>query len=75
LRSKLWLIPAAVFLTLLPVFGRHMVEKYTRRDTLTLAYTATIDDPEYYTEPWTVPITATYRSNDRLKEIICPEKQ
>jgi hypothetical protein len=46
LRSKLWLIPAAVFLTLLPVFGRHMVEKYTRRDTLTLAYTATIDDPE-----------------------------
>jgi hypothetical protein len=53
----------------------HVVEKYTRRDTLTLDYTATIDDPEYYTNPWTVTITATYRPNDRLKEVICQEQQ
>ena len=53
----------------------HVVEKYTRRDTLTLDYTATIDDPEYYTKPWTVRITATYRPNDRLKEVICQEQQ
>jgi len=52
----------------------HVVEKYTRRDTLTLEYTATIDDPEYYTRPWTVTITATYRPNDRLKEVICQEE-
>ena len=51
----------------------HVVEKYTRRDTLTLEYTATIDDPEYYTKPWTVTISATYRPNDRLKEVICQE--
>jgi hypothetical protein len=53
----------------------HVVEKYTRRNTLTLDYTATIDDPEYYTKPWTVTITATYRPNDRLKEVICQEQQ
>jgi hypothetical protein len=52
----------------------HVVEKYTRRDTLTLDYAATIDDPEYYTKPWTVTITATYRPNDRLREVICQEE-
>lgn len=52
----------------------HVVEKYTRRDTLTLDYTATIDDPEYYTKPWTITITATYRPNDQLKEVICQEE-
>lgn len=53
----------------------HVVEKYTRRDTLTLDYTATIDDPEYYTKPWTVTISARYRPNDQLQEVICQENQ
>jgi hypothetical protein len=53
----------------------HVVEKYTRRGSLTLEYTATIDDPEYYTKPWTVTTSVTYRPNDRLKEVICQEKQ
>ena len=52
-----------------------MVEKYTRLDALKLEYTATIDDPEYYTKPWTVTTSATYRPNDRLKEYICQERQ
>jgi len=51
----------------------HVVEEYTRRDSQRLEYMATIDDPEYYTKPWTVTITATYRPNDRLKEVICGE--
>jgi len=51
----------------------HVVEKYTRRDSLNLEYTANIEDPEYYTRPWTVTTSATYRPNDRLKEYICQE--
>ena len=52
----------------------HVVEKYTRLDALKLQYTATIDDPEYYTAPWTVTTSATYRASDRLREYICQEK-
>ena len=52
----------------------HVLEKYTRVDSSKLEYTATIDDPEYYTKPWTVTITATYRPNDRLREVICQEE-
>ena len=53
----------------------HVIEKYTRRDSLKLEYTATIDDPEYYTKPWTVKTSAMYRPNDRLREYICQEIQ
>jgi hypothetical protein len=51
----------------------HVVEKFTRVNSSKLEYTATIDDPEYYTRPWTVTTSATYRPNDRLKEVICQE--
>jgi hypothetical protein len=50
------------------------VEKFTRLNSSKLEYTAMIDDPEYYTKPWTVTMTATYRPNDRLKEVICQEQ-
>ena len=53
----------------------HVLEKYTRLDSLTLEYTATIEDPEYYTRPWTVTTTATYRPTDTLLEYICQENQ
>jgi hypothetical protein len=53
----------------------HVVEKFTRLNSSKLAYTATVDDPEYYTRPWTVTTSATYRPNDRLKEVICQENQ
>lgn len=51
----------------------HVVEKYTRLDSLNLEYTATIEDPEYYTRPWTVTTKATYRPGGRLAERLCPE--
>jgi len=50
------------------------VEKFTRVGSSKLEYTATIDDPEYYTRPWTVTTSATYRPNDRLNEYICQEE-
>jgi hypothetical protein len=53
----------------------HVVEKFTRRDSMNLEYTATIEDPEYYTKPWTVTTTAKYRPDDRLKEYICQEQR
>lgn len=53
----------------------HVIEKYTRLDSLNLEYTATIEDPEYYTKPWTATTSATYRPKDRLKEYICQERQ
>jgi hypothetical protein len=53
----------------------HVIETYKRLDSLNLQYTATIDDPEYYSKPWTVTTRATYRPNDRLKEYICQERQ
>jgi hypothetical protein len=34
--------------------GRRMVERFTFVDADTLNYTLTVDDPETYTEPWTV---------------------
>ncbi len=51
----------------------HVVEKFTRLDSLNLEYTATIDDPEYYTRPWTVRTKATYRPGGRLAERLCPD--
>jgi len=53
----------------------HVVEKFARRDSMTLEYTATIEDPEYYSKPWTVTTTAKYHPDDRLKEYICQEPQ
>lgn len=52
----------------------HVVEKFTRVGSSKLEYTATIDDPEYYTRSWTLTTSATYRPNDRLNEYICQEE-
>jgi len=51
----------------------HVVERYTREDSLNLRYTATIEDPEYYTKPWDVTVYIPYRANDHLTEYICQE--
>jgi hypothetical protein len=52
-----------------------VTEKYTRPDMNTLRLEATIDDPEFYTAPWTVVTTATWSSGQELKEYICQESQ
>ncbi len=37
----------------------HIVERFTRLDETTLEYTATINDPSTWTEPWTVTVEMT----------------
>ncbi len=36
--------------------GLHVIERFSRPKADTLHYEATIEDPEYYTKPWTVPL-------------------
>ena len=51
--------------------ARH--RKFTRTDSNTLRIEATIDDPEYYTKPWTVVTQATWYPNQEILEYICQE--
>jgi hypothetical protein len=53
----------------------HVVERYRRLDSLNLEYTAIIEDPEYYTQPWTVVTAATYNATNKLLEYICQENE
>ncbi len=59
-----------------------VTEKYTRTNFNTLQLAATIDDPEYYTEPWTTVTTSTWTANTHgpwsmrggeIMEYICQE--
>ena len=59
-----------------------VTEKYTRTNFNTLKLESTIDDPEYYTKPWTVVTTASWTANTHgpwsmrggeLMEYICQE--
>jgi hypothetical protein len=51
----------------------HVTEKFTRTDSNTLRVEATIEDPEYYTKPWTVVTQATWYPNQEILEYICQE--
>jgi hypothetical protein len=51
----------------------HVIEKYTRPNMNTLRLEAIIEDPEFYTKPWTVVTTATWRPGQELFEYICQE--
>jgi hypothetical protein len=50
----------------------HLVQTFTRTDAGHIAYTATIDDPVYYTKPWTNRRTFTLTNGD-LIEYSCEE--
>jgi hypothetical protein len=51
----------------------HVVERFSRPSLDTLRYEATIDDPEYYTRPWTVPLSIKWTPGEELLEYICQE--
>ncbi len=51
----------------------HVTEKFTRTDSNTLKVEATIDDPDYYTKPWTVVTFANWYANQEILEYICQE--
>jgi hypothetical protein len=50
----------------------HLVQTFTRTDQGHIAYTVTVDDPVYYTKPWTNERTFTL-SNGELMEYSCEE--
>ena len=51
----------------------HTIEKFTRTDSNTISYEATIDDPGAYTRPWTVAWDIPWRPRAELAEYICQE--
>jgi hypothetical protein len=51
----------------------HVVERYTRPDLLTLHYEATIEDPEYYSKPWTTAFYVKFRPGWEIQEYVCLE--
>jgi hypothetical protein len=51
----------------------HVIERFTRSDSNTLRVEATIEDPDYYTKPWTVVTFATWYANQEILEYICQE--
>jgi hypothetical protein len=53
----------------------HIVERYTRTDSLTLKYEVTIDDPGAYSKPWTTSNTVRWRSKMQLMEYVCQENE
>lgn len=52
-----------------------VVERFDRVDSLNMRHTAIIEDPEYYTEPWTVTINIAYQPDNYLLEYICQENE
>ena len=53
----------------------HIIERYTRTDSLTLKYEVTIDDPGAYLKPWTARNTVRWRPGLELLEYVCQENE
>ena len=53
----------------------HLIERYTRTDSLTLKYEVTIDDPGAYSKPWTTSNTVRWRPGLELLEYVCQENE
>jgi hypothetical protein len=51
----------------------HVIEKLRRPDYRTLVYQATIDDPKYYTKPWTTSFNVKFQPGWEIKEYVCLE--
>jgi hypothetical protein len=54
---------------------QHLVERYTRTDSLTLKYEVTIDDPGAYSQAWTTSNTVSWRPRMQLGESVCQENE
>lgn len=51
----------------------HVVERFTRADKNTILYKVTIDDPNVYTQPWTLSIPLSREENYKIYEYACHE--
>jgi hypothetical protein len=51
----------------------HLIEKFTRTDSETLKYEATIDDPGAYTKPWSGGWLIRWAPGEEMYEYMCQE--
>jgi len=51
----------------------HVVERFTRSDRNTILYKVTVDDPNVYTQPWTLAIPLSREENYKIYEYACHE--
>jgi hypothetical protein len=51
----------------------HVTERLRRPDFRTLVYEATIEDPKYYTKPWTTSFNVKFQPGWEIKEYVCLE--
>jgi hypothetical protein len=51
----------------------HVTERYTRVDKDQIDYVVTMDDPNVFTEPWTIKTTLMLREGTRVREYVCAE--
>ena len=52
----------------------HTIERWTRKDSNTIEYSLTVDDPGAYTEPWTASVILSWEPNTELFEYICQQQ-
>jgi hypothetical protein len=51
----------------------HTIERFTRTDSNTIKYEATIDDPGAYTKPWTGTFNLRWEGGTELFEYVCQQ--
>jgi hypothetical protein len=51
----------------------HVTERYTRVDKDQIDYVVTMEDPNVFTEPWTIKTRLMLREGTRLQEYVCAE--
>jgi hypothetical protein len=51
----------------------HVIEKFRRPDLRTMVYEATIEDPKFYTKPWTTSFKIKFEQGWEIKEYVCFE--
>jgi hypothetical protein len=67
--EKFWLTREGIPLT----ERLHLTERFTRLDSDTMKYEATIDDPGAYTATWTGGWLLQWQSNEELYEYVCQD--
>ncbi len=53
----------------------HLVERFRKTDPSTLRYEVTIEDPEYYTRPWTTAWNYRLSPTTEIMEYFCTENE
>jgi hypothetical protein len=67
--EKFWLTREGIPLT----SHLHLIERFTRLDSDTMKYEATIDDPGAYTATWTGGWLLQWQANEELYEYVCQD--